>query len=224
MQVAMPPMQSDLSYLVESRWTKVRRLCLASLGEAGDAVGRSWSCRWCWACQGRQWRRHLVRYLWVVRGGQGGWLIEAVPWAAEKGKLMEGVHPRTNLPMPSGIDEKGMPFTFASGTSGVYANALAYRSGSTPVHQVPPPPLPYQAAETTTISISSSSNGGSGVGKTARQKMNERVARIRLKEASGALSHLPGTACHTHTPEPLTCEPVEPTAKIRRRCRSKQPG
>ncbi len=51
---------------------------------------------------------------------------------------MRGVHPRTNLPMLAGIDEKGMPFTAASFTSGVYANALAYRSAPTISGQVPP--------------------------------------------------------------------------------------
>lgn len=126
-------------------------------------------------------------------------------------KLHRGVHPRTGCTMPPTIDEQGRPFTPTSFTQGIYANTPASRQAAAFAGGMPPTPQPQlQCVHRRTLASLS------GDGKTAKENMEERLQKIRAKEAAANAVRRRG--------QPVAAPIGTPPAQVRRRCYFKQPG
>ena len=147
-------------------------------------------------------------------------------------KLKRNIHPRTGERLPQPIDEQGKLIEHRLERTGIYANLAANRN------QVGQPILATHVPVARTAAVATASD--------ARQKMAERLARIRAKEAKARESlHANVDVCVVSQPltdtddgqPPHKIRRVEaevsladerdgepPPAKVRRRCSYKQPG
>ena len=129
---------------------------------------------------------------------------------------MRGVHPRSNLPLPYGLDEQGDPFCPTSRSNGVYVNAIGSRPKQRDSVTGMQPPLPCTLMpRTATAGITTTAEGEGG--KTARQNMQDMLARVRMKEAV-AVAHRGSIGVAAKVPAaPIEVEAAEPPSKLARR-------
>ena len=129
-------------------------------------------------------------------------------------KLLRGVHPRNNLPLPDGIDERGRPFCPLSCSSGVYINAIGNRPKQCDSVSVVQPPSDTLRPQTPTAVTTANAEGEGG--KNARQKMQDMLARVRMKEAAAIARRESLIVNAELTAAPIEDEVTKPPRKLAR--------